>query len=317
MGQEKIPQGHLFLYVKWGQIFHISSIYSVLSLICFICPAIMDLPNELLLQILSHLNRSDLKNARLVSRTWSLYSSEYLFDTIYASTQKEDLTVFNAVAQHPVLSKCVRTLDYGTVTFDKTLSLSDYVERLWDQLIFNVPYNPDGHYASFDHPDSDVNTLVQLLRERSPSTDYEADAQRLCLGMHFIQDGYADWKRRAEQEIQLKANNYSSKGIVQGLSNLTRLQSARLNSAWFHSDTKLSSSASLPRVLYGSPLARQWNIFQPFPLEWHGQPDTSAHGCRQGMSELYGVAGALAAAGKTASEFQVQPHNSAHCVLAS
>lgn len=265
----------------------------------------MDLPNELILQSIGNLDRSDLKSARLVSRDWSLYSSEYLFDTIYASTQNEDLTVFKAIAQHPILSKCVRTLEYDTATFDTSLSLSAYVERLWCQL--DWVELPD----HVDDSDPDVNKFVQLLQERPRNRRrrmfYEADAQRLLLGMRFVQEGYADWKRRAEEEMELKADNRFSNDLVQGLSNLTRLQSVRLNGAWFITDTELSFSPSLPKVDYGSPLARQWNIFQAIPMSWHRQPNNTAQGCRRDMPDLYGVASALAVAGKRPRKFECGP----------
>ena len=48
--------------------------------------AFMYLPNEILLQLLRSLVKSDLKAAWLVSNSWCSCSSEYLFDTIYVST---------------------------------------------------------------------------------------------------------------------------------------------------------------------------------------------------------------------------------------
>ena len=156
----------------------------------------MALPNEMFLQIISHLDRSDMKAARLVSKTWYLYSSEFLFDTIYVSTQDEDFTVFKAVAQHPILSKCVRTLEYDPVAFDPTLSFSDYVERLWDQLACTVRHDRSGHHDGIDNSDPDVKELVDLLRKRpvngDDTTAYMAEVQKLCQGTRSIQEVYVD-----------------------------------------------------------------------------------------------------------------------------
>lgn len=262
----------------------------------------MNLPNELLLQITSHITRSDLKNARLVSKTWSLYSSEYLFDKIYVSTQDEDFNIFKAISQHPVLSKCVRTLEYDPVTFDTTLSLSDYVKKLWHQLACVVRRDRSAHHDRFDDSDCDVKWLVQMLRMRPTSEvglmAFEREAQSLCLGMHFIQEGYADWGRRAKREIELKANESFAHNMLEGLRNLTRLQSVRLNNAWSFLDTELSDSASRPKVRYGSPLARQWNIFEVFPVNGFWGPRAIGDGYSQGIADFHNLAWALSHAEK-------------------
>ena len=272
----------------------------------------MDLPNEMLLQIISHLARSDLKAARLVSNIWYLYSSEYLFDTIYVSTQDEDFTVFKAVAQHPTLSNCVRTLEYDPVAFDTTLSLSDYVKRLWDQLACIARRDRGGHHDRFDNSDPDVNELVHLLRKQPTSGDnttaYMAEVQKLCQGTHLIQEAYADWKRRAEREVQIKANGCFAIEMMEGLRNLTRLHSVRLNSVWPVLDFALSSGVSLPKVCYGSPLARQWKIFQVFPLNWYWGPNAiNGPGHSQGIADFYNVAWALTTAGKHPRTFKGGP----------
>ena len=74
-------------------------------------------PNELVVAILGYLERSHLKLTRLVCKTWCSYASRFLFDKIYVAPNKIDLEVFEAITQHPILSKCVRRLVYDGSEF--------------------------------------------------------------------------------------------------------------------------------------------------------------------------------------------------------
>lgn len=269
----------------------------------------MYLPNEVLLRLLHLLDKDELKTTRLVSKSWCSCASEYLFDTIYVSTQDEDYDVFEAITQHPILSSCVRMLQYDSVAFAATYSIFNYVQRLWIQMTFMVHRDPDGHCDSFDDADPDVNKLVDLLRKRPKGSGdgvdaYLAEAHKLCVGMHFIQQGYADWKRRAEHEEKLKASSGFLTELVQGLRKLTRLESVRLRGDWPSLHDELSSTASLPMIDHDSPLARQWNILQAFPLHWYWGPNNSPHEYPNGIAEFRTLTTALALADKQPRIFQ-------------
>lgn len=273
------------------------------------CHAIMHLPNEILLPILRLLDKDDLRTTRLVSKSWCLCSSEYLFDTVYVSTQDEDYHVFDAITQHPMLSNCVRTLEYDAVGFATTYSISDYVERLWMQITGVISRAPEDDCGRFHDADPDVNKLVDLVRKRpKDSRDsgkaYYTEAQKLCEDMHFIQQGYADWIRRAEQEEELKASCLFLTELVQGLRKLTRLESVRLRGGWPCLYGEVASTASLPTIDHDSPLARQWNIFKLFPLQWYWGPNTAGHKWPTGKAEFRILTTALALAGKQPRMFE-------------
>ena len=70
----------------------------------------MDIPNKIILQIFQLLEKSDLKSARLVKKTWTVVAAKLLFDQVYVSPHSENLEVFTAIAQHPLLSQCIKTL---------------------------------------------------------------------------------------------------------------------------------------------------------------------------------------------------------------
>ncbi|KAL9062970.1 MAG: hypothetical protein Q9161_009681 [Pseudevernia consocians] len=90
----------------------------------------MHFPSELVLAILKPLTRPDLKSARLVSKIWSLCAAEYLFNVIYISPSKENIDVFEAITQHPVLSKCPRHLEYDGAEFLTNYSVDECIEDL-------------------------------------------------------------------------------------------------------------------------------------------------------------------------------------------
>ena len=54
----------------------------------------MELPFELKLQILRHLEKQDQKAVRLVNRKWCASTNGFLFDRIYWSSQDRDLEVY-------------------------------------------------------------------------------------------------------------------------------------------------------------------------------------------------------------------------------
>ena len=94
----------------------------------------MELPNELLSEILQYLNNPDLKKVRLVSRTWSDSAAEHLFTKIFISPHKLNLEVFQALSQHAVLRNYIRELVYELVYFEPGISMSDYTVTLMNQI---------------------------------------------------------------------------------------------------------------------------------------------------------------------------------------
>lgn len=97
----------------------------------------MDLPSEIVLAILKPLARPDLKSARLVSKNWSLCAAEFLFDIIYISPSKEDIDVFEAMTQHPVLSRCPRHLEYDGAEFLTSYSKDKFAAEMRSDYRFN------------------------------------------------------------------------------------------------------------------------------------------------------------------------------------
>jgi len=80
------------------------------------------LPPELKLAIVGCMGKQGLKKVRLVSREWSMYAILLLFDKVYISPRKVDLTVFNKITQHPILGSVVRKVIYDISRFQDGIS---------------------------------------------------------------------------------------------------------------------------------------------------------------------------------------------------
>lgn len=90
----------------------------------------MHIPNEILLCILKFLHNMDLKSSRLVSKTWSAAASVFLFEEFHVSSVQDDLEVFEAATRSPLLSTCVRHLNYDATEFIYELTKTVYILKL-------------------------------------------------------------------------------------------------------------------------------------------------------------------------------------------
>ena len=73
------------------------------------------IPAEIVCEVVSYLTKVDIKHFRLVSKGFSAFGSQSLFESIYISPRSKDREAFRAVSKHPVLSRVVRE-----VVFDST-----------------------------------------------------------------------------------------------------------------------------------------------------------------------------------------------------
>ena len=120
----------------------------------------MDVPNEIVLPILSYLAPPDLKSTRLVSKRWSLCAAKCLFDVIYISPSKEDVDVFQAITHHPVLSKCPHRLEYVGNEFLSHYPKDEYAKHLWKQTRFQLHAYSERSGGQWLDRDAKINTWI-------------------------------------------------------------------------------------------------------------------------------------------------------------
>lgn len=229
-------------------------------------PAPQDLPDEVILAITARLAFSDLKSTSLLSKAWHVCASNFLFANISVSPNNEDLEIFEAITQHPLLSTCVRHLLYDGSEFLLHLSKHQYLEELWRQRpsVGTIQLNQTG----FDMlHSSDRGTSVwkaYVVQNKMGAADIEAkfnDAK-------FVSDGYRKYHAHAIYQHKCFQDGKLLRRLVQGLQRLKKLVAVTLESGWDPVDMSFE-----PRK--GGRLARNWSIFHCSPQSWNWGPRTN------------------------------------------
>lgn len=187
--------------------------------------------------ILKPLTRPDLKSARLVSRNWSLCAAAYPFEVIYISPSKEDIDVFEAITQHPVLSKCPRHLEYDGVEFLTDYSKDDFAKDIWGQSFSDLDQRLDG-------PDADISAWIKenVLPDTYKYVDMESYGD--CKP---VNDGYRKYHEHANYQQDVLQSGQFVEILVRGLQHLVSLTSVTLQLRW---------QLNLDYIRRGSPLGR-------------------------------------------------------------
>ena len=214
----------------------------------------MHLPNEILLSILGSLYRSDLKSARLVSQAWCVSASIFLFEEIHVSSAKDDLEIFEAIAQNPLLSTCVRHLRYDATAFIHRLSRQQYVRKLYCQ----SPYVLESDRPPWKTSDPEVNEWVDtVILGRFPM----GRAIQKFKNHRFIQQGHENYKKQASFQHAILESGQFMKRLMKGLEKLASLRSVTIEASWHH-------PRNLEDYRTGSYLARHWHRFHCSPEGW-------------------------------------------------
>ena len=214
----------------------------------------MHLPNELVVLVAEYLDGSDLKSARLASKLWCSCASEFLFKKIYVSANKIDLDTFNAITNHPFLSKCVRCLVYDGSEFNLDYSKVAYLDQLRSQTstIFSRNMN-----RLSDYQDKEIcDWVTAVVGEHQ--YDSEATIERLR-DSKFITQGYEKYHEHAVyQHHSLRSGSFAD-SLTQGLRKLPLLKTIYVENDW----TVYPKGYPL-----GSPLSRNWDPLHAYPTRW-------------------------------------------------
>ena len=249
----------------------------------------MHFPNELILAILESSGRHDLKSARLVCKTWCSYASGFLFEKIYVAPNRVDLEVFDAVTQHPILSKCVRNLVYDGSEFVPDLSKRSYVKDLWFQTSMLIDISEPGPYS----PDPQINDWASDVSRQGFSV---AEVVAKWKDQPLVNDGYKEYQDHSVYQQRALQSGDFVESLVQGLSRLVCLVSVDLVGQWPYS---VRTSLWL-----STPLARKWNPFHCFPHSWYWDPKNNhSEELPDGMLHYWIITAALVRAQRPIDEF--------------
>ena len=250
----------------------------------------MELPNELILEVLQYLCGTDLKCVRLVSKLWSGYASEYLFTKVFISPHQLNINIFGAIAQHPTLSRCVKELEYDAADFYPHITFAEYIDILSRQIsTIDVPT-----IRAYEILDPQIQQFLDIQKFLAIQTwtlyaDRMAMARTECRHFGFVQEGYRKWTEQAAFEEKSTKDRTFLKLFIRGLMRFDRLSTVKLRAEW--------PSRGMLRP-EGSPLARSWHLFHAHPQGWVFDSDKPLRG-NSPNRDFWRVAVALSEAGKS------------------
>lgn len=267
----------------------------------------MYLPNEIILHILKSLERCDLKSARLISKAWTAFAAELLFDQAYVSVHPDNLHVFNSITQHPILSKCVKTLRYDAVDFSEACTKDECTRFLWSltRRLFSIARNLD----DLEVPSSDPQLKSWI--DAAMADDGKFDLTK-CKDYDFINHGYNEYQRYAALQRAHFGNGIFVETLAQGLQKLKNLSRVVMDNRW-RTPRQVSdgSKKMLFKRLNGSPLARKWNVFHGCPPSWSGIPQceqlTSLRGTTEWADHYWAITCALVRSQRKIQTFELSP----------
>lgn len=223
------------------------------------------LPNELIVQVLSYLEKHELKFARLVCKIWSHFASEPLFNKLYISPREEDIKVFKLVTQHPQLRRCVTTLEYDATRFSPDISISTYIRKLVNCTRYRLHDYEVRQIRQRENLDPQIDEyfgISQTCRDNlQGSWEVEEFIIEKLKDFTFVIEGCRRWQECAAYQQKCINSGDFLRILVYGLRNL-RLQSVLVCQEWS------LWSHSRQTHYYNSPFGRTWHILRAQPKCW-------------------------------------------------
>ncbi|KAL6720069.1 hypothetical protein ACLMJK_001990 [Lecanora helva] len=259
----------------------------------------MYLPHDILYSIFGTLDGSDLKSTRLVSQTWRACASVFLFREIHVSSAKEDLDIFQKVAQDPLLNKYVWHLKYDATQFVRPITKQQYIQKLYSQTRWKYYCGT----TSWKSDDSEVDEWMNDVLSHRLS---EHDAVEKFKTYRFIQWGYHLYQKQASFQHAVMSNGKFLEGLTQGLVGLQKLRSVIFEVSWNY-ESRLGDRRC------GSYFARHWPYYYSCPD--HGRMGIGLHAnhissrselrAPDGVESVRAITHALSQAGSQITSFDV------------
>ncbi|KAL8773031.1 MAG: hypothetical protein Q9209_002051 [Squamulea sp. 1 TL-2023] len=126
---------------------------------------LLSLPNELLLDIAHHLDRSDLKIIRIVCSRLAEFAAPFVFTTAICAARQGVFVAFQALSKRPQVSQHVRELVYDSSSFEhETVKL--FEKSTAESQPPNAPSTPEGQQQYIEG----YRQQEKLLESSLPST---------------------------------------------------------------------------------------------------------------------------------------------------
>ena len=174
---------------------------------------ISDLPDEILLEIISHVDTHSLKNARQVCRRWAKAGACRLFRRIYFAPQKDMMEIFVRITSEPAFAIGVTELVYDARVFWRFLTGTEEHNKMFackhggkldgleseEESRSASEFSGEGADTDFPTPDykrpslmtmdareRSHNRYVELFQQQDEILDSGADFLALCQGLQHL-----------------------------------------------------------------------------------------------------------------------------------
>ncbi len=202
-----------------------------------------------------------------------------MFDRIYISPAREDLEVFKAISNHPILSKSVHEIIYDCSEFSIRYSPRDWFYDFWFLAITQGKFK----IKRARSPDSDARLLdcYNDICEKKPKIQ---EAWKNCEKQPFVGEHFRTWRGYAERQRSVQEDGTFQAELTSGLRAFSALHTISMN-CW------------PPKITYGSPLGRSWKPYLPKPLQvsWLSRKESVQRGRPHGSKQYSLITKALAA----------------------
>ncbi|CAJ2513150.1 Uu.00g012690.m01.CDS01 [Anthostomella pinea] len=186
-------------------------------------------PPEVLHLIFSHLPSSEARSVRRCSKTFADIGAYHGFKKISLFLCRADFMKLGAVADHPIISKSVKTLVYNAANLmEPALTLGEYIERT-----SSPAFRPQ---VEITEPNWLPETA--LLKERLRTFAFSTFSERERISAEDIAENYAQYLKAVHEQRRILATKEDFVLFKDTLPKLTTLRSIVVfNHAWYTGDT--------------------------------------------------------------------------------
>ncbi|KAL9076820.1 MAG: hypothetical protein Q9161_000805 [Pseudevernia consocians] len=214
-------------------------------------PQLQDLPDELLVEVLGYLRKSDLKSARLTCTRYGHIGAQWLFQRVYFAPRKVAIDIFLNISANPNFARTVTELVYDGRQFSKDLTFYTPYKKALDAYCYV--------YAEI--------ARVRRIRDGGGSTtdiDVNSPTHQEFLAMtlvHYVRH-YDQQQRILEERKDYEAllsglKNFSNLTTVIALDDFThdRVPLRTDDHSWYHQHSTREFDMPVPP---SSPSAGNW-----------------------------------------------------------
>lgn len=189
-------------------------------------PTLQDLPDELLVEVLGYLPKSDLKSARLASTRYGRIGAQWLFQRVYFAPRKSVIEIFLNISANPTFARTVTELVYdGRLFLPELVAYRPYKEA-FDA---NIPhtYIPDRHGVD-ERDTADADLVGDGSR---PTNNADSDGTPLSRSATRRREVYHEtlanhlvhYTRLFEQQQCILGDQKDYEALLTGLTNLPHI----------------------------------------------------------------------------------------------